>query len=76
LFYNLLDKIIAYVKNEGGNLSTLAWTLTFIVSCTLLASVAPWQRSCFGHASSKTCQYATNDATICSSFQELNLKAT
>jgi hypothetical protein len=24
LFYNLLDKIIAYVKNEGGNLSTLA----------------------------------------------------
>jgi len=23
-FYNLLDKIIAYVKDEGGNLSTLA----------------------------------------------------
>ncbi len=26
LFYNLLDKLIAYVKNKGGNLSTNANT--------------------------------------------------
>jgi hypothetical protein len=75
-FYNLLDKIITYVKDEGGNLSTLAQALNFVVSCVHVALVAPWQGSCFGHAFNKTCQYVTNDATICSSFWEVNLKAT
>jgi hypothetical protein len=74
--YNLLDKIIACVKDEGGNLSTLAQALSFVVSCVHVALVAPWQGSCFGHAFNKTCQYVTNDATICFSFWEVNLKAT
>ncbi len=29
--YNLLEKLITYMKDESGNLSTLAWTFTFIV---------------------------------------------
>jgi hypothetical protein len=40
--YNLLDKLIAYVKDEGGNLSTLAWALTSMVNCDPLALVVPW----------------------------------
>jgi hypothetical protein len=75
-FYNLLDKIIACVKDEGGNLATLAQALSFVVSSAHVALVAPWQGSCFVHAFNKTCQYVTNDATICSSFWEVNLKAT
>jgi hypothetical protein len=31
--YNLLDKIIAYVKDEGVNLNTFTMTLINIVSC-------------------------------------------
>jgi hypothetical protein len=31
-FYNLLDKLIAYVKDEGGNLSTLDKGFIFVVS--------------------------------------------
>ncbi len=34
---NLLEKLVAYVKDEGGNLSTLAQALTYVVSCTLVA---------------------------------------
>jgi hypothetical protein len=75
-FYNLLDKMIACVKDEGGNLSTLAQALSFVVSCTHVALVAPRQGSCSRHAFNKACQYVTNDATICSSFWEVNLKAT
>jgi hypothetical protein len=40
--YNLLDKLIAYVKDKGGNLSTLAQALTFVVNCGPLALVVPW----------------------------------
>jgi hypothetical protein len=34
--------MIAYVKDDGGNLSTFAQALSFIVSCVPLALVAPW----------------------------------
>ncbi len=30
--YNLLDELIAYVKDEGGNLSTLAQALMSVVN--------------------------------------------
>ncbi len=40
--YNLLKKLIAYVKDEGGNLSTFAWALSLVVSCTLLTLSIPW----------------------------------
>ncbi len=75
-FYNLLDKLIAHVKDEGGNLSTLARALSYEVSCAPLKLTTPWQGSCFGHVFSKPCQYACNDATICLGFREVNLKAT
>ncbi len=47
--YNLLNKLIAYVKDEGGNLSTLAQALTLVVNCGLLGLVVLWQGFCFGH---------------------------
>jgi len=78
--YNLLDKLIAYVKDKRGNLSTIARALSYVVSCVplklvaLLKLVGLWQGFCFGHAFSKTCQYTCNDATICVGFHEVNLK--
>jgi hypothetical protein len=35
-WYELLDKVITYVKNEGDNLSTFIMALTNIVSYVLL----------------------------------------
>jgi hypothetical protein len=33
--YNLLDKLIAYVKDKGGNMSTHAKALSYVVSCVI-----------------------------------------
>jgi hypothetical protein len=40
LSYNLLDKLITYMKDEGGNMSTLARALSFVVGCALLKLAA------------------------------------
>ncbi len=63
--YNLLDTVVAYVKDEGGNLSTLAKAFTFVVTCMPFALATPWQGSCFGHGFSKACQYACNLTLKC-----------
>lgn len=52
-WYNLLDKVIAYVKNEGANLNTFTTTLTNIVSYVSLLLPQPYVISCYGHAMSK-----------------------
>ncbi len=41
-FYSLLEKLIAIMKDEGGNFSTLAQTLASVVSCILLALSIIW----------------------------------
>lgn len=43
LSYNLLDKVISYVKDEGGNLSNLTKTIFSIVKCAPLVVDTPWQ---------------------------------
>jgi hypothetical protein len=34
--FNLTNKVIAYVKDEGTNLNSFIIALTFVVSCELL----------------------------------------
>jgi hypothetical protein len=41
--YNLLDKVISYVKDEGGTLSILTKTNFFMVKCALSAFDTSWQ---------------------------------
>jgi len=43
------------MKDKGGNLSTLAKALNFMVSYVPLKLATPWQGSCFGHALLKAC---------------------
>jgi hypothetical protein len=40
--YNLLHKLITYVKYKGGNLSTLTQVLSLVVSCSPLGLAIPW----------------------------------
>jgi hypothetical protein len=61
---NFLDKLIARVKTEGGNLSTFARAFNYVVNYNPLGIVAPWQGYCFGHTFNKTCQYVCNDAYV------------
>ncbi len=74
--YNLLDKLITYLKDQGCNLSTLAWVFSSMVKCAPLALTVLSQVSCFGHAFNKECQYAYNDTNVCVDFWEVSLKAT
>ncbi len=53
--YGFGDKIIAYLKDEGSNLNTLANALKFVVKCETLGSEKNFQGAYFGHAFSKAC---------------------
>jgi hypothetical protein len=44
-----LKKKIAYVKNEGSNLTTMTTTLKSIVKCEVLGLDEIFQGTCFGH---------------------------
>jgi hypothetical protein len=43
------------VKNEGPNLTTMTFALTFVVSCEVLGLLAPFVGSYWDHAMSKCC---------------------
>ncbi len=73
--YNLMDKLITYVKDKDDNLSTLAQALISVVNYGLLALVVPWQGSCFDHVLNEACKYVCNDINVCVGFQEVSLKA-
>jgi hypothetical protein len=53
--YDLMKKIIGYVKDEIFNLNIMTPTLKFVVSCDILSLIESFQGSCFGHAFSKAC---------------------
>ncbi len=53
--FTFMEKIVAYVKDEGSNLQTCASVFNSIVSCGNLGSLEPFDGSCFGHELSKVC---------------------
>ncbi len=73
-FLGLLNKVIAYVKGERLNLSTLTLTLTNVITCFFSQLSNPFVGSCFGHAMSKICQYAYDDLNLCARFLIMGLK--
>jgi hypothetical protein len=68
----LLENFITCMKNEGGNLSTFAQILVFVISCTPLALLVPSSKV-HVHAFNKTCQYACNDTNVFVGFCEVSL---
>jgi hypothetical protein len=74
IWYELLDKVIAYVKDEGANLNTFTTTLTSIISCVPLQLPQPYVAICYGYVMLKCCQYVTNDLKVCGGMQEVFIK--
>ncbi len=62
--FGLLDKIIAYVKDEGSNLNTLINALKSVVSYSPFQLPTPFMGSCFGYVMSKVAQYTINDVEV------------
>ncbi len=73
-YYILKRKIIVYVKDEGCNLKIMTTILKSIVSCDMLGLEEIFQGTCFGHAFSKACQYATTKEKICKDLQYMLIK--
>jgi hypothetical protein len=72
--FGLLDKVIAYIKDERSNLNSLTFALTSIVSCSTLQQACPFVRSCFGHAMSKVARYTIDNTKVCAGLLEVSLK--
>ncbi len=68
-------RVIAYVKDEKGNILTKTTILISIVSCEVLGLTTPFVGACWGHAMS-TCQYATNDSNVCADLISISIKET
>jgi hypothetical protein len=72
--YGLNVKILAYVKDERNNISTMTIVVTFVVSCELLKFTTPFIGSCWWHAMSKCCKYATNDTKVYTRLTLISIK--
>jgi hypothetical protein len=73
--YNLLEKLIAYVKDEGGNMSTLAGALVSISIVPLLHFQFLGKVHVLAMLSIKHANMLGMEL-ICVGFHEINLKAT
>jgi hypothetical protein len=58
-FHELKREIVTFVKDERFYLNTMIISLKLIISCNVLGFKESFQGTCFDHAFSKVCQYAT-----------------
>jgi len=74
--YGFKRKIIVYVKNERSNVNTITIALKSIMKCEASSLDESFQRTCFGHVFSKTCQYTTTNERICINLKFVSIKST
>jgi hypothetical protein len=66
--FSFFNKVITYVKDEGSNLATLTFVLTFVVSCFPFQLQCPFVGSYFEHAMLKATPYAIDYVKVCCGF--------
>ncbi len=71
--FGLLDKVIAYVKNEIFNFSILIFAWIYVVFCFAF-DYHIHLCNLFGHAMSKVAQYVIDDTNIYVEFSKVSLK--
>ncbi len=72
--YGLSKKIIVYVKDEGVDLNSMTPTFKYVVNCEVLGLEESFNGTCFGHAFSKTYQYATPKQRVCKNLNFVSMK--
>ncbi len=72
--FGLMHRVIAFVKDEGNNLSIMATKLCFIIICQPLKFNHVYEGTYFGHVMFKACQYATNDDKVFKGLIQVNVK--
>jgi hypothetical protein len=53
--FGLIHRVLAFVKDEGRNLGSMAMTLQSIVNCKPLNILRVYKGICFRHVMSKAC---------------------
>ncbi len=72
--FDLIHWVIAFVKDEGSNLASIAIALHSIVDCELLNLPHAYEGICFGHMLSKACQYSMNDDKGSMGLRQVNVR--
>jgi len=72
--YELLNQVIAFVKDESNNLIVMVAILQSIVDYEPLTLLMVYEDTCFGHVMFKMCQYATNDDKVFIGLKGVNVK--
>jgi hypothetical protein len=72
--FGLIHRVLAFVKNEGSNLGSMATTLWSIIDCEPLKMLWVYAGTYFGHVMFKACQYATNDDKVFTWMTLVNVK--
>jgi hypothetical protein len=70
----LIHRVLTFVKDEGGNLGSMATTLQSIINCKLINILQMYEGICFGHVTSKACKYTTNHDKVSIGLFLVNVK--
>jgi hypothetical protein len=72
--FGLLHQVIAFVKDESINLSTMVAVMHSIIDYEPLKIFRIYEGTCFGHVVSKASQYVTNDDKIFVGLKNVSVK--
>jgi hypothetical protein len=72
--HGLNAHVLAYVKDEGANFSTVTFALTSVVSCEVMGFLFCFVGVFWGHTMSKCCQYAIDDSKVCNGLILISIK--
>jgi hypothetical protein len=72
--FGLVNCVIAFEKDEGNNLRSMASTLCSIIDYQPLRLLKVYEGTCFGHVMSKACQYATYDNKVSKGLVQMSVK--
>jgi hypothetical protein len=72
--FGILHWVIAFVKDKGINLVTMAVALHSIVNCEPLNNFKVYEGTSFGHVMFRAYKYVTNDDKLFARLQHVNVK--
>jgi hypothetical protein len=72
--FNLINKFIAYGKDERDNWNSLTTTFIFVVSCELLQLLQPFVGFCFSHVMFKGMSICHDEVKVGVGKKEVSLK--
>ncbi len=72
--FKLAHRVIAFVKDEGSNLTSMAFTLCSIIDYQPLRLLKVYEGICFGHVMYKACQQATNGNKVSKCLVQVSVK--